>query len=241
MKARFVLAAVALLAATLPATAQTAEQWIARARARLGGESALQGMTSVRFVGTIEVDGASPRAMDIIFQKPLQQRITLTGSEVVEVIALDDYDGWQKRSNPKNPTQWQLTLLDAAQIKRLRAQAWDNLNFLRNIERLRGSVKLGGEATVDGLSCVKLVFTYYENIVLTRYYDKATARLVKTETESGVEIREEGEMFANGIRFPRKVSNKEKSGKTITMTFDKVVLNEVYPPGEFAVPDLPAN
>lgn len=241
MKARLALAAVALLVTALPATAQTAEQWIARARARLGSESALQGMTSIRFVGTIEVDGTTARAMDIIFQKPLQQRITLTGPELIEIIALDDYDGWQKRINPKNPTQWQLTLLDGPQIKRLRAQAWDNLNFLRNIDRLRGTVKVGGDATVDGLACVKLVFTYYENIVLTRYYDKATARLIKTETETGVEIREEGEMFAQGIRFPRKVSNRDKSGKTVTMTFEKVVLNEAYPAREFAVPDLPAN
>lgn len=241
MKARLVLAVAALFATVLPATAQTAEQWIARARARLGNESALQGMTSVRFTGTIEVDGANARAMDIIFQKPLQQRITLTGPELVEIIALDDYDGWQKRLNPKNPTQWQLTLLDGPQIKRLRAQAWDNLNFLSNIDRLRGTVKIGGEEKVDGLDCVKLVFAYYESIVLTRYYDKATARLVKTETETGVEIREEGEMFAQGIRFPRKVSNRDKSGKTVTMTFEKIVLNEVYPASEFAVPALPAN
>lgn len=240
MKARLVLAA-ALFATALSATAQTADQWIARARARLGSESALQGMTSLRFTGTIEVDGANARAMDIIFQKPLQQRITLTGPELVEIIALDDYDGWQKRINPKNPTQWQLTLLDGPQIKRLRAQAWDNLNFLRNIDRLRGTVKIGGEEKVDGVDCVKLVFAYYESIVLTRYYDKATARLVKTETETGVEIREEGEMFAQGIRFPRKVSNRDKSGKTVTMTFEKIVLNEGYPASEFAVPVLPAN
>jgi hypothetical protein len=241
MKARLVLVAAALFATALPATAQTADQWIARARARLGSESALQGMTSIRFTGTIEVDGANARSMDIIFQKPLQQRITLTGPELVEIIALDDYDGWQKRINPKNPTQWQLTLLDAPQIKRLRAQAWDNLNFLRNIDRLRGTVKAAGEEKVDGLDCVKLVFTYYENIVLTRYYDKATARLVKTETETGVEIREEGEMFAQGIRFPRKVSNRDKTGKVVTMTFEKIVLNETYPASEFAVPALPAN
>jgi hypothetical protein len=240
MKARLVLAVAVLFAAAFPA-AQTAEQWIGRARARLGSESALQGMTSIRFTGTIEVDGSSARTMDIIFQKPQQQRISLTSPELVEIIALDDYDGWQKRLNPKNSTQWQLTLLDAPQIKRLRAQAWDNLNFLRNIDRLRGAVKIGGEEKVDGLDCVKLVFTYYESIVLTRFFDKATARLVKTETETGVEIREEGEMFAQGIRFPRKVSNRDKSGKTVTMTFEKIVLNEVYPASEFAVPALPAN
>ena len=241
MKARSVLAVAALFGAVLPAPAQTAEQWIARARARLGSESALQGVTSVHFIGTIEVDGANQRTMDIIFQKPMQQRFTFTSPELIEVLALDEYDAWQKRTNPKNLTQWQLTLLDANQIKRLRAQAWDNLNFLRGIEKMRGSVKVGGDATVDGLACVKLVFSYSDNIVLTRYYDKATARLVKTETETGVEIREEGEVFVDGIRFARKVRNREKSGRTVTLSFEKVILNETFPASDFAVPPLQAN
>ncbi len=240
MKVRLVLAA-ALLALVIPASAQTAEQWIARARARLGSEGTLEGVKSVRYTGTIEFESTGPRAMDIIFQKPLQHRITLTGPDLVEVMALDGYDGWQKRSNPKNPTQWQLTLLDAKQIKRLRAQAWDNLNFLRNIEKMQGAVKLAGEETVDGAPCVKLVFTYYDSIVLTRFFDKTTARLVKTVTETGVEIREEGEMFAGGIRFPRKVTNREKGGRTVTMTFEKIAVNESYPAGDFAVPAVSGN
>jgi hypothetical protein len=195
----------------------------------------------VRYTGTIEFEGAGTRTMDIIFQKPLQHRITLSGPELEEVMALDGYDGWQKRSNPKNPTQWQLVLLDANQIKRLRAQAWDNLNFLRNIEKMRGTVRLEGEETVDGQACVKLVFSYYDSIVLTRFYEKSTARLLKTVTESGVEIREEGEVFAGGIRFPRKVINREKNGRTVTMTFEKIAVNETYPATDFAVPALPAN
>ncbi len=240
MKARLALAAL-MLAAILPVSGQTVDEWIARARARLGTESALQGVTSIRFTGTMEIDGANAAAIEIVFQKPIQQRITVTRPELVEVIALDDYDGWSQRTNPKNPAQWQRTLLDAPQIKRLRAQAWDNLNFLRGIEKLRGSVKLGGDATVDGIACVKLVFTYYDSMVLTRYFDKATARLVKTETEAGVVIREEGEMFASGIRFPHKVTNREKSGKSVTMTFDKIVLNESHPAALFTAPALPGN
>lgn len=240
MNVRFALVA-ALLVSAVSAPAQTAEQWIAKARARLGSESALQGVTSIHYAGSLDVDGANQRTMDIIFQKPLQQRITLTGAEIVEVIALDGYDAWQKRLNPKNPTQWQVTLLDAAQTKRMRAQTWDNLNFLSSIERMRGSVKLAGEESVDGAACVKLVFTYLDNMILTRYLDKVTARLVKTETENGTEIREEGEVFANGVRFPRKVINREKNGKVVTMTFDKITVNEAFPAGDFAVPALQAN
>jgi hypothetical protein len=241
MKVRSVLAAALFASVVLPACAQTAEQWIARARARLGSEEVLKGVTSVRYRGTLDEDGSAQRGLDIIFQKPLQQRITLTNADAVVVIALDDYDAWQKRVNPRNPTQWQVTLLDPAQTKRLRAQTWDNLNFFGGVEKLRGSVRLDGEVMVDGVACVKLVFTYYGNIVLTRYLEKTTARLVKTETETGTEVREEGEMLVNGIRFPRKVVNREATGKQVIMVFEQVVLNEVYPAGEFSVPALPVN
>lgn len=240
MKLRLLLAAAALCAA-VPVSAQTAAEWIARARARLGTEAALQGVSSIRYTGTLEIDGTDRRTLDIIFQKPLKQRITLTGTEITDIIALDEYDGWQKRINPKNPAQWQLTLIDAAQIKRLRAQTWDNLNFFSGIEKMRGSVRLDGDATVDGVACVKLVFTYLPNMVLTRYLDKATARLVKTETESGTEIREEGEIFSHGIRFPRKVVNRDKDGRATTMVFESVVLNEAHAASEFTVPALREN
>lgn len=240
MQLRLLLVAALLSTAGLQG-AETAGQWIARIRARLGPESALQGVTSIRYTGTLDTDGASQRGLDILFQKPLKQRITLTSADLIEVIALDDYDGWQKRSNPKNPAQWQLTLVDAAQTKRLRAQVWDNLYFFSGLEKMRGSVRLEGDVTVDGVACVKLVFTYHENMVLTRYFERATARLVKVETETGTEIREEGEIFANGIRFPRKVVNRDKGGRATTMVFDQVILNEAHAASEFAVPPLREN
>lgn len=240
MQLRLLLVAALLSTAGLQG-AETAGQWIARIRARLGTESALQGVTSIRYTGTLDTDGANQRGLDIIFQKPLQQRITLTNAEIVDVIGLDDYDAWQKRLNPKNPAQWQLTLVDAAQTKRLRAQVWDNLYFFSGLEKMRGSVRLEGDVTVDGVACVKLVFTYHENMVLTRYFERATARLVKVETETGTEIREEGEILVNGIRFPRKVSNRDKDGRVTTMVFDQVILNETHAASEFAVPALREN
>ena len=56
MNLRLLLAAALLSAASLPASGQTAEQWIARARARLGSESALQALTSIRYTGRLKGD-----------------------------------------------------------------------------------------------------------------------------------------------------------------------------------------
>lgn len=256
MKARdFVLLTALVSCAALPGRAQTAEQWITKARARLGSEQALTGVTSIRFTCTLETTEKVPsagdpavlveqpvsRPLEIIFQKPHQQCITVTFPTVIEVTALDGYDAWVKRINPENPLQWQLTLLDPPQIKRLRAQAWDNLNFLGNVEKMGGTVQLAGEETVEGHNCVKLAFAYPGGMVLTRYFDRDTARLIRTVTESDMVIREEGEQIVAGIRFARQITNRAADGQLTTILIDQVSVNEKIPPDKFAVPAMRSN
>jgi len=221
--------------------ADSVEQVLARARAFLGSESALNSVTTIHFTGTLEVDVTTRLPVDIIFQKPYQQRITVTGPKVIEVTALDGYDAWQKRTNPANPSQWQVTLLDANQVKRLRANTWENLSFFAGIEKKGGRVQLGGDAVIDGAPCVRLSFIHADNIVFVRYFEKATGRLVKTETEAGTEIREEGEIMVKGIRFPKKVINKAPNGPATTIVFDQIELIAALPTAGFAVPSFQAN
>ncbi len=256
MKASITLGLTALMTfATGPVQAETASHWIAKARAYLGTESALNAVTCIHFSGRLEtvekvpapddktklIDRPVSLPTEIIFQKPYQQEMIQTKADAIVTTALDDYDGWIRTSNPKDPKQWRISLLDTQQIKQLRANTWENLWFYSGIERKGGRVELGGDVTVDGVACVKLSFIHAENIIFTRYIDKATGRLVKTETENGGEIREEGEIIVNGVRFPRKVINKALNGQIISIAFDKVVLNEHFPESEFAVPPLQPN
>ncbi len=256
MNSRFlaVLASLALAAAG-PLRAETLDQVIARARAYLGTESALNAVSTIHFTGTLETTAKVPSPEDstkqidqpiklpaeIIFQLEYQQRITITGPGVIETTALDGYDAWQKRANPRNPSQWTVTLLDAGQVKRLRANTWENLSFFAGLDKKGGGVQLIGDVVVDGVPCVKLSFHHAADIIFQRYFDKATGRLIKTETENGTEIREEGEMIVDGVRFPRKVINKGANGTITAIIFDKVELNRRIPAGEFAVPALTAN
>jgi len=243
MKLRFsaLLATLVLLAAGPLRAADAVSPVLAKARAYLGSERALNAVTTIHFTGSLEVDAAAKLPVDIVFQKPYQQRIMVTGPKVIEVTALDGYDAWQKRTNPANPTQWQVTLLDAGQVKRLRANTWENLSFFSGIDKKGGSVVAGGDVTVDGVACAKLSFVHADTIVFVRYFEKATGRLVKTETESGAEIREEGELIVNGVRFPRKVINKVTNGPTTIITFDKIELNGTVAGAEFAVPAFRSN
>jgi hypothetical protein len=220
------------------AAADTAEKWIAKARGFLGSESALDAITSIHFTGTLDLNDVTGLPTEIIFQKPYRQRITVTSSKVIETTALDDYDAWKKRINAENPVHWQVILLDASQVKRLRANTLENLSFY-SAKNLKGCViEALGDVTLDGIPCVKISFTHSGGVFFMRYFEKATGRLIKTETEAGTEIREEGEIIVNGVRFPKRVINKGANGDITTISFDKVTVNETFPAETFAVPSL---
>ncbi|MEY4925408.1 MAG: hypothetical protein RL598_1927 [Verrucomicrobiota bacterium] len=234
---KLILSALGLLPVIL--WAESAEQIIAKARAYLGSESALQAVHTIHFTGALEVDARTRWPADIIFQKDYQQRITVNFEKYIETTALDHYDAWQMRFNPAEPTRWQLALLDGAQVKRLRANTLENLSFFAGLERQGVLIRVIGKVEVEGLACVSLLFSHSNNISFLRYFDQRTGRLVKTETESGGEIREVGEIIVQGVRFPGKVINKAANGQTTSIIFDRIILNEPIPASEFAVPAVP--
>ena len=223
---------------------------VAKARAFLGAEAALDAVKSVHYVGTlVTADPSDPAkqtraSVEIVFQKPGQQRINITYDKAIEQTALDSYDAWQRQQDASDANKWRQTLLSAEQIKRLRANTLENLTFFRGVERQGGRVDDQGPVTIDGIACQKIAFIHAPNIVFTRYFDVATGRLVLTETESGGAIREQGDMTVSGVRFPKTIITvtKTPAGKTqtVTITFDKVTVNETFPASFFAVPALSA-
>jgi outer membrane lipoprotein-sorting protein len=221
---------------------------IAHARAFIGDEAALSAVRSLRFVGTLvtgdPIDAAKQTraSVEIVFQKPAQQRITITHEKVLEQTALDDYEAWQRQQDPTDASKWRQSLLSIEQVKRLRANTLENLAFFRGLERQGGRIEDQGPITIDGVVCQKIAFIHAPTIVFTRYFDIATGRLRLTETEAGGSIREEGEISVNGMRFPEKIITltpiANGKSQTVTITFDKISVNETFPASFFAVPAL---
>lgn len=237
----------------LSAPNETADQIIARARAYLGGDSALGAIKSVHYRGIMETyQGTTAGSMsgkygvDIVYQKPYQQRIIATGSDAVETTALDGYVAWVRKQDLHNPTRWQVMVVDPNQIKALRANNWEYLNFFKDIEQCGGKVEVLGPATADGLPAVKLAFTHEQGIVFYRYFDPATGKLLFSETSQGGSIRLEGEIIVNGVRFPQKIIQISKGldakGQAVeqkqVVTVDQITLNEVFPAEDFELPLL---
>jgi hypothetical protein len=75
--------------------------------------------------------------------------------------------------------------------------------------------------------------------VFLRYFDRTTGHILKTVVEGGGEIREEGELVVEGVRFPQKVINTAPNGRSTTISFDKITVNDAFPAESFAVPAIP--
>ena len=223
--------------------AQPAGEIIAKARAYLGGDQLLDAVQSIHIVGKVTFGDGSTGTIELIFQKPSRQRVEVATGKTIEVTALDDYEGWTRVQDAKDPTRWQLTLLKADQIKMLRANTIEQLSFFRNPDPRATIVEDLGDATVDGKPCRKVSFKRDDGSIFVRYFDAATGELVQIETpQQGGQVREEGVILAGGIRFAQRhiQTTKTADGKvqTIKIDYEKVTVNEVFPPSLFAVPPV---
>ena len=218
-----------------------------KARAFIGSENAIAAVQGLRFIGELEVaegelSSGGAAKIEIVFQKPYCQRITATSENRSEITALDGFDAWQRVINHQNSSRWEVNFLGADQIKRLRANTFENLSFFRGLEQVGGQLKDLGESTVDGIFCHKVAFVHGPGIAFTRSFEVATGRLVLTETESGTQIREEGELRAGDLHFPQRITTTnllpDGNKRTIRVTFTAVEVNPGLDAAVFAVPTL---
>jgi outer membrane lipoprotein-sorting protein len=219
---------------------------IAKARAYLGTEQALNAIKSIHFTGTVvstssaEPGKESRATIEIIAQKPDQQRVVATSEKGVETTVVDGYEGWQRYVETTNPKNQRLTVLKPDGVKRLRAQAWENLAFFRGLESRGGRVEDQGTETVDGVKCQKVAFVHAPGIVFVRYFDVTNGRLILTQNDDGGLTRETGEQIMNGVRFPKgmtmTVKNAKGESQAVTITFDSLKVNETFPSAVFKMP-----
>jgi hypothetical protein len=247
MKTALFLALSAALAAC-PARAEEAAV-ISKARAYLGTEAALNAVQTLHFSGrvvqTLSVPGgadaqASAR-IEIYFEKPWRERIEARARGQLIESVLDGYDGWQRTTETgPGAAAPRFVILGADVTENLRADTWENLYFYRGVEAAGGRPEALGAATVDGVACEKVAFAHPPRIVYVRYFDKATGRLVATQTAAGVLIRESGEIMAGGIRFPKAIETRQADSagriQTSVYSFDSIKVNEALPDSLFSVP-----
>jgi len=235
----FVALAITAPAAELPI--------ITKARAYLAKDTALDAVKSLQIYGTLDLGSAGadlkePITVEITFEKPYRQRSVIRSERGVEVTVLDGYDAWHHVVPAADKSQWSLSVLQAPQIKNLRANAFENLAFYRGLEAAGGRIEDQGSSTVDGQRCQKVAFIHDRDIVFYRYFNQETGRLVMTETARGETIRESGVIEIAGIRFPQKLTTTARlpdgSRQITVINFDRIVVNGSIPADAFETPSL---
>ena len=77
-------------------------------------------------------------------------------------------------------------------------------------------------------------------ICFYRYFDPETGRLMVSETDEGMRIREEGEIIVGGIHFAKEIHsskmNKGAAAEEAKIEFEKITINESFSPSLFTVP-----
>ena len=219
---------------------------LAKARAYLGTDAALDAVRSVKFLGTVtttdpaDTSKKSQAKIEIIVQRPDQQRVVATSARGVETTAVDGYEGWQRFQDAANPRIQRVVVLRPDAVKRLRAQAWENLSFYRGLERRGGQVEDRGEQTIDGVVCRKIAFIHAPNIVFVRYFEATTGRLVQTDTDDGGITKEAGDQVVSGVRFPKAMNMTVKGTKgeiqSVNIALESVTVIETFPSSVFRLP-----
>ncbi len=253
MKLRRITALFLLLASIVSLHGEDTAEILAKARARIGSEAALEAIRSIHFFGEINTEeptaagGLEPVVIpiEIIFQKPLHQLQIITHAKKNHIVttALNEREAWSAQARINDPSQRVLRILPLAQQRSLQAATWENLHFFKGIEAIGGRIEDLGTDTIDGVACRRLAFVHPHNSRFVRYFDAATGKLVLSVIGTSDFIREEGEITVGGLRFPQKLVTRKKApdGKELitTVTFQKIVLNEPLPPERFVAPIIP--
>ena len=250
-------AALGLLAAVVALLAPSARAGeppiIAKARACVASEEAFARMKTVHFIGRLvrpnpdfpnDPSKAASTLVEIYFEKPWRERIVARAPGRYVETALDGFDGWQRTVDEAAGAKPSLVLLGADVTENLRADTWENLNFYRGLDQAGGRTEDQGPVSVNGIACEKVAFIHSPTIAYARYFDRATGRLVLTETAAGVVIVERGEIIEAGIRFPQSLTTRQRDNAGVehvsNYVFDKIIVNEALPDSYFTVP-LPSS
>lgn len=235
--------ALSMVFALSTAQAATVEQVIKKARSDLGSERKLKAIDTITYHGTVlNAEGKEQGTMLLQFKRPDKQRLKLDQAETIDTTAVNGFEGWQERINKTNPLLNGVRVLPPEQVRFLTANAYENLNFFRGPDQVRGGkVELVGSSEVDGIACWEVLFSYPSGLSYQRFFDKSTGELVATIAgDNGFTMKENGKLEVNGIQFPKEVKTYQGDELIRSVVFEKIEINNDLPDSLFDFPMLPS-
>jgi hypothetical protein len=191
---------------------------IGLARAYLGPDSTLDGITSIHFAGTLDrLDPDHPdkgpihAKLDMIFVKPSRQRQLVGMEKVSETTVLDGYDAWDRLQDNADATRYRLRWLARQRDQGPSRPTHGRTSTFSGDSGAKAPSRTWARKPSTASSASGSTSTTRPGIVFERYFDRDSGRLVLTVRGSET-IRESGEIMVDGVRFPKKVVSTVEDG-----------------------------
>lgn len=220
--------------------ARSTEDIIKRARATLGTEKALNGVFTLKMVGSLEpADPKVPAAtVLIVARKPYSQRLEIRVDDMVETTILDGQKACIIRSNLKEGAS-QMRELTGPELERVRHSTRQFFNFHRPDFKGGERVSHEGMVTHREERCHKIKYAYPDGLETLRFFSVEDDTLVATITDNGVESVNRGEQLVKGIKYPKSIDYYEGGRMLHSIQLSEVQVNEPLTSGIFKIPKAP--
>lgn len=212
---------------------------LAQARAWIGSEEALRAVRTIHYQGTFEnlLESRTGR-FHIYLKKPAMQRTEFDDGTTTVTTAIDGFEGWSRVSVNGQTDNYRLKMLETEQLRRMRYNTHDNLNFFAGMEAIFGKIESRGRAYKDGFETWRIDFIFDDRNVFQRYFDCETGALVATTNLAGMTIRETGSQIVAGVRFPRVVDAYFNGEIVNRIVYQRIAVNEDLPDFLFEFPTI---
>ncbi|MGE9295009.1 MAG: hypothetical protein ACQKBV_01785 [Puniceicoccales bacterium] len=233
------LAALIVFLSASGLSAEPVAEFLKKARAQLGSESALKGVESLQYAGEVmSPTGEKISELKLVFDKPDRQLLREDRNDEIHQTAVNGFEGYLLSYNKTDPANKVLRVLPPAQTKRLMANAVENLNFFNGPMQLRGAeIVDGGMVDYKGQTVRKVLFKYPLGLVYERYFDPNSGKLLATVSSDGLTMVERKSLQSGGIKFPKVVDTYDAEGNLVrTVEFTEIVVNGTIEPGAFDFP-----
>jgi outer membrane lipoprotein-sorting protein len=245
MRFSHILLPIACLCTAVAANAApTANEIIAQARAKIGPENKLTAVKSIKFEGKVTDElGKEVAYLELEYKLPYSRReYALRKDSSTEIInASNGLEGYLKVRNGDNRNE-QIRPFNSRDIKANIAMLQADTGFYAAPPK--GKVTYIGEGLQQQKRTHILEYEYEGGIIYRRYFDIATSLLVaqqiytaNTPEDKRTLVIEEGELIAEGgLRFPKKTTTYDPSGKKSVCEYTDVKVNLDIPDTKFAFP-----
>lgn len=224
----------------VPASAQTADEIIAKTYAAQGGLDKLKAVQSVRMTGKMTLGPGMEAPIVIEMKRPKSMRLDISIQGMTITQAYDGTSGWML-----NPMSGRTTAepLPSEMTKLVEEQA-DMDGPLMDYKAKGHTVELLGKESAEGTECYKLKLTEKDGDVTFFYFDADTFLGVKQETKRTVRGSEvESETIVGdykdvgGIMYPHSINAGQKgSPQRQKMTIEKIEANVPIDDARFKMP-----